>query len=506
MLIADPQVIDHRSYPGRRLWLKTLTQFIVDSNLRKSWRAAKRLYPDAVVFLGDMMDGGRYRMLDEEYESYYSRFNDIFSLSKDVPKYYLVGNHDVGLGKSQAFSARARQRYLSHFGGTTNYQVSVANHSFVFIDAPGLVEEDYRRYEEEESFEDWVAMPGGAIEYVNKLTQESNPKPRILFSHIPLSRSSAASCGPLRERGSIQRGAGMGYQNLLGRHTSQFLIDSIKPIMIFSGDDHDYCDVRHFYSEGGAQGPREVSVKSFSMAMGIRRPGFQLLSLVSPDPSSPYARTMADTPCHLPNQMHIYTHVYAISGFLSIALLVYLNATRGRNQSSLGANAGVFRTPRMKERPPVLRSTSLNVPTPRVLRSRSVTPIGSPIIPSSPILLPMPEDPDSDHDISYPPSPTTGPPTPGSFFDLGGEEHSFSLPAPAMQQPRIRSRSSGWVEARHQSRWSSFVASARNLVELLGCGCRPSKDAGFARRLVTDFWACAWPPLGVLAFVWITLF
>ncbi|KAG8747119.1 hypothetical protein FRC10_002168 [Ceratobasidium sp. 414] len=453
MLIADPQVIDHRSYPGRRLWFKTLTQFIVDSNLRKSWRAAKRLYPDVVVFLGDMMDGGRYRMLDDEYDAYYSRFNDIFSSSKDIPKYYLVGNHDVGLGKSQAFSARARQRYLSHFGGTTNFQVPIANHSFVFIDAPGLVEEDYRRYEEEESFEDWAGMPGGAIEFVNRLAQESNPGPRILLSHIPLSRSSAASCGPLRERGSIQRGAGMGYQNLLGRHTSQFLIDGVKPILIFS--------------DGSGQGPREVSVKSFSMAMGIRRPGFQLLSLVSPDPSSPYARTMADTPCHLPDQMHIYTHVYAICGFLSVALLLYVNATRGRNQSPLEHSATVFKTSQRPKERPILRSTSLNVPTPRILRSRSASPLGSPIIPSSPILLPMIVDPDSDHEISYPPSPTTAPPTPGIFFDLGGEEHSFSLPAPAMQhQPRVRSRSSGWVEARHQSRWSSFASSARNLAEL----------------------------------------
>jgi len=66
MLIADPQIIDHRSYPGRPEWLKALTQFIVDLNLRKSWKAAKRLSPDVVIFLGDMMDGGRYRMLDQE--------------------------------------------------------------------------------------------------------------------------------------------------------------------------------------------------------------------------------------------------------------------------------------------------------------------------------------------------------------------------------------------------------------------------------------------------------
>lgn len=75
------------------------------------------------------------------------------------------------LGKSQAFSARARQRYLAHFGGATNYQVTVANHSFVFIDAPSLVEEDYRRYEAEEAFEDWAGTPGGAIEFINRLAQ-----------------------------------------------------------------------------------------------------------------------------------------------------------------------------------------------------------------------------------------------------------------------------------------------------------------------------------------------
>ncbi|CAE6430450.1 Cell division control protein 1 [Rhizoctonia solani AG-1 IB] len=178
MLIADPQVIDHRSYPGRPTWLKVLTQFIVDSNLRKSWKAAKRLSPDIIVFLGDMMDGGRYRMLDQEYESYYARFHDIFGTSKDVQKYYLVGNHDVGLGSNKAFSAKARQRYFAHFG-QTNYQVPVANHSLVFIDAPGLVEEDYVRYEQEEPFEDWTGMPGGTIEYVNRLSQGMH----LVFSH-----------------------------------------------------------------------------------------------------------------------------------------------------------------------------------------------------------------------------------------------------------------------------------------------------------------------------------
>lgn len=39
---------------------------MVDLNLRKSWRAALSLKPDAVIFLGDMMDGGRAAVSDEE--------------------------------------------------------------------------------------------------------------------------------------------------------------------------------------------------------------------------------------------------------------------------------------------------------------------------------------------------------------------------------------------------------------------------------------------------------
>lgn len=67
LLIADPQVLDAHSYPGRESWLVSLTQFIVDLNLRKSWRlVALKLKPHVVVFLGDMMDGGRGVIEDDE--------------------------------------------------------------------------------------------------------------------------------------------------------------------------------------------------------------------------------------------------------------------------------------------------------------------------------------------------------------------------------------------------------------------------------------------------------
>ncbi len=60
------------------------------------------------------------------------------------------------------------------------------------------------------------------------------PAPRILVSHIPLARPESANCGSLRERGNIKKGAGIGYQNLLGSETSKFLLDQIKPAVIYS--------------------------------------------------------------------------------------------------------------------------------------------------------------------------------------------------------------------------------------------------------------------------------
>lgn len=66
LLVADPQVLDHRSYPGRGWLLMRVTQFIVDYNLRKSWRVTRAFKPQVIMVLGDMMDGGRYNMPDQE--------------------------------------------------------------------------------------------------------------------------------------------------------------------------------------------------------------------------------------------------------------------------------------------------------------------------------------------------------------------------------------------------------------------------------------------------------
>ena len=36
----------------------------------------------------------------------------------------------------------------------------------MFIDAPGLVDEDYRRYTKGKDFDEWFGSKGGAIEFI----------------------------------------------------------------------------------------------------------------------------------------------------------------------------------------------------------------------------------------------------------------------------------------------------------------------------------------------------
>ncbi|KAI9463657.1 Metallo-dependent phosphatase-like protein [Lactarius psammicola] len=330
LLIADPQILNEKSYPERTPLLRTISRVFVDMNLRKAWRVAKRMHPDAVIFLGDMMDNGFADMDITKYQEYVERFHSIFSASPSLPVYYLPGNHDVGLGNGRGTSKLARSRYKAAFGPLAQH-VALGGHSILMVDAPALVDQDWHREQTGESRIDGLPQD---LNYLKHLRIQHTPDaPLILLSHIPLYRFSNSSCGPLRERGTIPAVRGNGYQTQLSPETSRLLLEEFRPSLIFSGDDHDYCEYTHTFT--GEHVP-EVTVKSLSIAMGIRQPGFQLLSL------SNEARTRAHRPCSVPDQLRIYSWVYAPLIFATIVLVAVRAATatvpshhrkRGSNRS-----------------------------------------------------------------------------------------------------------------------------------------------------------------------------
>jgi hypothetical protein len=78
---------------------------------------------------------------------------------------------------------------------------------------------------------------------------------------------------------------------------------------------------------------REVTVKSFSPSSHIRRPGFQLLSLIPPDSVvSPHGSTFADAHCLLPDTFRIFNSIYLPALILTAIVLLYFNISPDRHR------------------------------------------------------------------------------------------------------------------------------------------------------------------------------
>ncbi|MBE3110341.1 MAG: metallophosphoesterase, partial [Acidobacteria bacterium] len=357
VFVADPQLTDPKSYPGRPWPLADLTIKVTDNYLRRGYsELQQQLQPDSLFFLGDLFDGGRewatpnadfedakwatpYPSGEKDYaplwrkrygQDYwleeYLRFSDIF-----FKPYYdedtidpgaestgrrlvagLPGNHDLGFGSM--VKVPVRDRFAAYFGEANRVDV-VGNHTIVSVDTVSLS----AGTSEQAKTEDLKHIHGPADEFLRgvknakrRVVQEElrfwrhdpvesqldptvtdaqqkrdapppGPQaevavadlPTILLTHVPLYRAPGTPCGPLREhwppskpdadgvppavdhRNAISVTSGFQYQNVLNPADSAKLLDSVGGVKhVFSGDDHDYCEVKH---EGGAT---EITVKS----------------------------------------------------------------------------------------------------------------------------------------------------------------------------------------------------------------------------------------------------
>lgn len=423
MLVADPQLIDPHSYPGRPWPLNQLTILITDNYLRRSYNELQwQLNPDSLFFLGDLFDGGREwktahgefkdpewgrrpkserKYLKKWHKTYgeffwlkeYARFGDIFfnpwvkmgqALGTTRKRGKLVaslpGNHDLGFGAEIKLSVR--NRFETYFGEGNRVDI-IGNHTFVSVDTvslsaassevatqhnlrpiygpvenflDGLQSTKKKVVERELRFLRGEVQEGQfqhKIEELDKANFDDKPTfgnnvpelPTVLLTHVPLYRPPGTPCGPLRERypptnppkgqtepvfpddrNAISVTRGYQYQNVLGEKDSESLIKKVGNVVhAFSGDDHDYCEVTH--SPAQANVP-EITVKSISMAMGVSKPGFLLVSLYNPIdgdgkpliPSSQGTPTLQTHLCLLPNQVSTYLRYVSFAVFC-IALL-----------------------------------------------------------------------------------------------------------------------------------------------------------------------------------------
>ncbi|KAK8205513.1 hypothetical protein M8818_004882 [Zalaria obscura] len=165
--------------------------------------------------------------------------------------------------------------------------------------------------------------------------------PSVVLSHVPFYRAPGTPCGPLRERSpptaqglevdepnAIRVAGGFQYQNVLTPEITKTIASKVGDVSYaFSGDDHDYCEVVHKEYPSAGSGIREVTVKSMSLAMGVRKPGFLLVSLWNPvDEQGRSLRAIGEPTlqthlCLLPDVLEIVTSYISCLVFTLVALL-----------------------------------------------------------------------------------------------------------------------------------------------------------------------------------------
>ena len=195
-------------------------------------------------------------------------------------------------------------------------------------------------------------VPSSRIPQVLRQRPDHTDIPSVVLTHVPLFRSPGTPCGPLRERfppsksttgndepvekderNAISVAAGVQYQNVLTPEVSKEVIESVGDVQyVFSGDDHDYCEVVHRGYSSRMGGVREITVKSMSWAMGIRKPGFLMLSLwnpldaegrsISTTASHASASTVQSQLCLLPDQLGILARYGLLLGVTLFVMFV----------------------------------------------------------------------------------------------------------------------------------------------------------------------------------------
>lgn len=317
VLIADPQLVDDHTYPTIPRLLNYVLRKMSDNYLYINHKYMQAyLDPDSTIFVGDLFDGGR-EWDDEAWIEEYKRFNRIFPQKSNRRSYRsLPGNHDIGF---QNITSHVQLRFTAFFGEPNDY-FELGNHTFIQLDTILLSHEDPEINQAAKSFLETIEL---------KIKPEA---PRIVLTHVPLYRDPKVElCGPERESKRpfpLQRGHQ--YQTVIDFKFAEPILKNLRPKLVLSGDDHDYCDTVHLdYLDNSRSLAREISCKTASMTNGIKYPAYQLLSLNNPDDprlSSLDLKTYETKMCYLPNPyqgVKVYSFLLLVSFTLFYLCITY---------------------------------------------------------------------------------------------------------------------------------------------------------------------------------------
>lgn len=76
----------------------------------------------------------------------------------------------TSLGLTPGTSQMLRSHYTKSFG-PLNQKFVIRNHTFIAVDSPGLVDEDYMRNGRRIPFEGWAPLPDGTVSFVKQVAR-----------------------------------------------------------------------------------------------------------------------------------------------------------------------------------------------------------------------------------------------------------------------------------------------------------------------------------------------
>jgi hypothetical protein len=238
VFIGDPQMegLAREQREGLYGWFNNvLNDHLLFVALRGVLDAAR---PRFVIALGDLFYS--QWLTDTEFTYIYHRYvrvviENVAAFPSVVePVLNMSGNHD--LGYSSDFRDSTLRRFVSHLGDLNSMHV-VAGHLFAVVNAMAL---------DNVTTGDAVSHHNNAWAYVTEIEAAvaDSQLPLILCVHIPLYKPSGSCVGDSEvvfSSGSY----GVYSQTVLSQETSTLLLERLKPVLVFSGHDHEGCVYRH---------------------------------------------------------------------------------------------------------------------------------------------------------------------------------------------------------------------------------------------------------------------
>mmetsp|Transcript_46114 Transcript_46114/g.75224 ORF Transcript_46114/g.75224 Transcript_46114/m.75224 type:complete len:454 (-) Transcript_46114:46-1407(-) len=305
-IISNPTLADQSTFfiasePGPLLFI---VETYCDLYLKKAYRRVLSKRPDAIVILGDVIDGGREG--DElEFSESLERYMSVFSQPiqpgvEPVAVLHVPGDRDVGLGS--AINEEIVQRYTESFD-PLNQIAELGSFSLVIANAPSLVTDDRE-----------------AMHYLDTMkfikliqNEEKTEEIKILFTHLPLYRTLILDndeCGPFRSTSS--KPFECTEDSCLPEDVSARITNDIKFVHVFSGHDNDWCETVHV--DDNDRLLPETTIGTLSWMQGNWWPSFALVTLYSRAPYVSVAK------CTLPSYILIFIW-YSLCSVVTIFLL-----------------------------------------------------------------------------------------------------------------------------------------------------------------------------------------